>query len=195
MFYKIKTHERTYKVYNAKYYRNTEYANHTIAEPWICGTIHLYEKNFIHQKPMFTAQILFRYPTVGRIVMRQPRDEPWADTIILIDYLVHADGSSLNNSAEHRWAIHELPPGKDFYNWTGRCLSSGPVYNPYKVSRSMQITNYPKHSQWLRISVSISIEYSKSYIISTYYTFCFGGIHRNKIYSSSSRKLFFFFSI
>lgn len=82
---------------------------------------------------MFTAQVVFRYPTVGRIIMRQPRDEPWADTAILVDYLVHADGATLNNSVGHRWAIHELPPGKDFYNWTGRCLSSGDVYNPYKV--------------------------------------------------------------
>lgn len=67
--------------------------------------------------------------------MRQVRDEPWTDTGILIEYLVHADGANLNNSAEHRFAIHELPPGKDFYNWTGRCLSAGDVYDPYKVFR------------------------------------------------------------
>lgn len=29
--------------------------------------------------------------------------------------------------------IHDNPPGKDYYNWTGRCLSTGEPYNPYKV--------------------------------------------------------------
>nr|XP_023029851.1 uncharacterized protein LOC111517802 [Leptinotarsa decemlineata] len=115
-------------------YKNTQYpTSEIIAEPWICGGITLYEPNFEYQKQIFTAQVIFRYPTVGRLLMRQAKDEPWSDTTVLIEYLVHADGAALNNSAEHRWAIHDLPPGKDFYNWTGRCLSSGPVYNPYKV--------------------------------------------------------------
>ncbi|KAJ8968153.1 hypothetical protein NQ314_002407, partial [Rhamnusium bicolor] len=105
----------------------------TAAEPWICGSITLYESNFVYQKPIFTAQVLFRYPTVGRLLMRQAKDEPWADTTVVIEYLVHADGAALNNSADHRWAIHEFPPGKDFYNWTGRCLSAGKIFNPYKV--------------------------------------------------------------
>lgn len=52
----------------------------------------------------------------------------------MIEYLVHADGAQLNNSADHRWSINELPPGKDFYDWQNRCLSAGNVYNPYKVS-------------------------------------------------------------
>lgn len=47
--------------------------------------------------------------------------------------MIHADGSQINNTGEHRWAIHDLPPGKDFYNWTARCMSAGGVYNPYKV--------------------------------------------------------------
>lgn len=29
--------------------------------------------------------------------------------------------------------IHDNPPGKDFYNWTARCLSAGRPYNPYKI--------------------------------------------------------------
>lgn len=52
---------------------------------------------------------------------------------MLIEYLVHSDGSNISNTAEHRWAINENPPGKDYYNWTARCLSAGNVYNPYKV--------------------------------------------------------------
>ncbi|XP_057663655.1 uncharacterized protein LOC130898401 [Diorhabda carinulata] len=115
-------------------YKNTQYpSSELVAEPWICGGITLYESNFKYQKQIFTAQVLFRYPTVGRMLMRQAKNEPHADTTVLIEYLVHADGAALNNSNDHRWAIHELPPGKDFYNWTGRCLSSGNVYNPYKV--------------------------------------------------------------
>lgn len=48
-------------------------------------------------------------------------------------YVIHADGSSLNTTDSHRWAIHNNPPGKDFYDWQGRCLSTNQVYNPYKV--------------------------------------------------------------
>ncbi|RZC33023.1 uncharacterized protein BDFB_010701, partial [Asbolus verrucosus] len=115
-------------------YKNTQYPKSDIlAEPWICGGISLYEPNFIYQKPIFTAQVIFRYPTVGRMLMRQVKDEPWSDTAILVEYLVHADGATLNNSADHRWAIHELPPGKDFYSWQNRCLSSGDIYNPHKI--------------------------------------------------------------
>lgn len=104
-----------------------------ISEPWICGNVVLYEPNFIHIKPIFTAEVLFRYPVVGRILFRQPKEEPFADTSIFIDYVIHADGSNVNNSADHRWAINENPPGKDFYNWTARCVSAGNVSNTFKV--------------------------------------------------------------
>ncbi|XP_025833804.1 uncharacterized protein LOC108743229 [Agrilus planipennis] len=115
-------------------YKNTYYTSSDIqAEPWICGSIALYEQNMKYQKQIFTAEVTFRYPIVGRILFRQPRDEPWTDTTVMVEYLIHADGSSFNNSADHRWAIHENPHGKDFYNWSGRCLSAGAIYNPYKV--------------------------------------------------------------
>ncbi|XP_022918484.2 uncharacterized protein [Onthophagus taurus] len=112
--------------------KNDMYINNPM-QVWICGTITLYDQDFKHLQPMFTAQVLFRYPIVGRIVFRQPSDEPWRDTSIFFDYLVHADGSNLNNSAEHRWAIHDLPPGKDFYDWQNRCMSVGDIYNPFKI--------------------------------------------------------------
>ncbi|KAJ3625819.1 hypothetical protein MTP99_016359 [Tenebrio molitor] len=115
-------------------YKNTQYPKSgVLSEPWICGGISLYESNFLHQKPIFTAQIIFRYPTVGRMLMRQVKDEPWGDTSVLVEYLVHADGAALNNSANHRWAIHDQPPGKDFYSWKERCLSAGAIYNPYSI--------------------------------------------------------------
>lgn len=99
-----------------------------------CGTLTLYDESTHYQTAMFTAEVLFRYPIVGRILFRQPRDEPWVDTSVIVEYLIHADGSTLNKSHDHRWAIHHHPPGKDFYNWTARCLSAGDVYNPYKVT-------------------------------------------------------------
>ncbi|XP_043268911.1 uncharacterized protein Rsod isoform X2 [Venturia canescens] len=101
--------------------------------PWICGTLlHQLPQN-AGQMPMITAEVIYRYPIVGRVVFRQAQNEPEADTTIIIENLIHADGSALNNSAEHRWMIHEHPPGIDFYNWTGRCLTAGNPYNPYKV--------------------------------------------------------------
>lgn len=100
---------------------------------WACSTLTLYQDNRRYQTPMITAQVLFRYPIVGRILFRQPRDDPSLDTTVIVEYLIHADGSTLNNSESHRWAIHHDAPGKDFYNWTGRCLSTNHVYNPYKV--------------------------------------------------------------
>lgn len=99
-----------------------------------CGTLTLYDGATHYQTAMFTAEVQFRYPIVGRILFRQPRDEPWVDTTIIVEYLIHADGSTLNKSLDHRWAIHHHPPGMDFYNWTARCLSAGDIYNPYKVS-------------------------------------------------------------
>nr|CAI5853950.1 unnamed protein product [Callosobruchus analis] len=116
-------------------YKNTQYPeSHLLAEPWICGSVIMYEApDFKHPTKIFTAQASFRYPTVGRMIMRQAAEEPWSDTSILVEYLVHADGAALNDSMGHRWAVHDHPPGKDFYSWQNRCISAGEVYNPYKV--------------------------------------------------------------
>lgn len=107
--------------------------------PWICGKLTRYTAVDRGWKtPIFTAGVVFRYPTVGRVIFRQPRDQPWTDTTIIVETLVHGDGTSVNNTANHRWAVHVEPRGKDYYNWTGRCLSAGPIYNPYKVINSWQ---------------------------------------------------------
>lgn len=100
---------------------------------WTCGTLSIYDRRTLFQTAMLTLEVLFRYPIVGRVLFRQPRDEPWTDTTILVEYLIHADGSTQNTSTDHRWAIHAEGIGKDFYNWTGRCLSTRDVYNPHKV--------------------------------------------------------------
>ncbi|XP_011873780.1 PREDICTED: uncharacterized protein LOC105565305 [Vollenhovia emeryi] len=102
--------------------------------PWVCGAFTPYTPHTDWQMPMYTAEVVFRYPIVGRILFRQPRDDPEMDTTIIIEHLVHADGNAINNTADHRWMIHDNPPGKDFYNWTSRCVSAGSPYNPYKVN-------------------------------------------------------------
>ncbi|XP_012547044.2 uncharacterized protein LOC101739289 isoform X1 [Bombyx mori] len=99
----------------------------------VCGTILLYEDGTEYQIQMSGAQVIFRYPIVGRVIFRQPLDQPWEDTTIIIESMVHADGANVNNTREHRWAIHEHPPGVDYYNWTGRCLSAGKVYEPHSL--------------------------------------------------------------
>ncbi|XP_034664777.1 uncharacterized protein LOC117899105 isoform X1 [Drosophila subobscura] len=100
---------------------------------WGCSSLSQYLRNGIYQQPMFTAQVLFRYPVVGRVIFRQPAEQPWQDTTVLIEYLIQADGSTQNTTFDHRWAIHSSAPGKDFYDWQQRCLSAGGVHNPFKV--------------------------------------------------------------
>lgn len=83
---------------------------------------------------MQTAQVLFRYPIVGKILFRQPQHHPWHETTVIIEYLIHADGSSVNNTNDHKWSIHMHQPDKDFYSWQNRCISTGDIINFYKVS-------------------------------------------------------------
>ncbi|XP_034178940.2 uncharacterized protein Rsod isoform X1 [Osmia lignaria lignaria] len=110
--------------------------------PWVCGTLSLYLPDNTGQMPILTAEVVYRYPIVGRIIFRQPKNDPQMDTTIIIENLIHADGNALNNSALHRWMIHDNPPGKDYYNWTGRCLSTGESYNPYKVEWDTNKSEY-----------------------------------------------------
>ncbi|XP_031842214.1 uncharacterized protein Rsod isoform X2 [Nomia melanderi] len=110
--------------------------------PWLCGILSPHLPDNSGQVPMITAQAIYRYPIVGRITFRQSQNNPQMDTTIIIEYLVHADGNALNNSASHRWMLHDNPPGKDYYNWTGRCLSTGDPYNPYKVEWDSKHSEY-----------------------------------------------------
>lgn len=98
-----------------------------------CGTFELYDWRSSQRTAMSSAEVLFRYPIVGRVLLRQPRDDPAADTTVLVEYLIHADGATINNTGGHRWAVHAEPPGADFYNWSARCLSTRDVFNPYRV--------------------------------------------------------------
>lgn len=66
---------------------------------------------------------------VGRVLFRQEQEAHWADTTVIVEYLVYADGSR-NDTGDIHWRVSENPAGIDFYNWTSRCLTSGPVFNP-----------------------------------------------------------------
>lgn len=96
-----------------------------------CGSLLPYSSDKKSVLPMTTVEILYKYPIVGRVLLRQPKEQPWEETVVLFEYLILADGNKPVDSYDHRWSINENAPGKDFYNWTGRCLSAGDVFNPY----------------------------------------------------------------
>lgn len=93
-----------------------------------CGALNLYEPT-ITQTVITSAEVIFKYPIVGRILFRQPQDQFWEDTTILIEYLIHADGASVNDTTDHKFALHEKPPNKDFYDWQNRCTSVGKIFD------------------------------------------------------------------
>lgn len=99
-----------------------------IPHRWVCTNIEL------EGAEMITAVAQFVYPVAGRILFRQDMADPLSDTFIYVEGLLYSDGSK-NSSDGHTWHIHEDIPGKDFFNWTGRCLSAGKHYNPYHLSR------------------------------------------------------------
>ncbi|XP_063389539.1 uncharacterized protein LOC134675251 [Cydia fagiglandana] len=98
--------------------------------PSVCGSVVPYESDSGYQTPMTTAEAVFRYPLVGRVLFRQPQERPWEDTTIIIESLIHADGANVNDTFGHRWALHERAPGADWYNWSRRCESAGNEWEP-----------------------------------------------------------------
>ncbi|KAB7494606.1 hypothetical protein Anas_08737 [Armadillidium nasatum] len=99
---------------------------------WVCANLRLVNTDLIR------AVATFRYPLVGEIVMEQERDDPFSDTTVIVGPLLYSDGSH-NDTSNHDWFINENIPNKDFYNWTQRCVSAGPHYNPYKISTSQKV--------------------------------------------------------
>lgn len=65
-------------------YNRTD-AGNTTKSIWVCGTLTLYQENRQYQMPMITAQVHFRYPIVGKILFRQPRDDSLHETTIIIE--------------------------------------------------------------------------------------------------------------
>ena len=85
---------------------------------WVCANIEKEGTGEIH-----TAVATFTYPIGGKIVFRQEADDPFSDTSIYVEGLLYSDGSK-NRTDSHPWHVHLEVPGKDFFNWTGRCLSA-----------------------------------------------------------------------
>ena len=83
----------------------------------------------------------FVYPIAGKIVFRQDVKNPLSDTFIYVEGLLYSDGSK-NASSDHKWHVHEDIPGKDFFNWTGRCLSAGKHFNPYHLTSDERLVNF-----------------------------------------------------
>lgn len=52
---------------------------------WLCGTMTLYHKSTGYQMKMNTAQVFFKYPIAGRILFRQPQDDPYQDTTVIVE--------------------------------------------------------------------------------------------------------------
>ena len=98
-----------------------------VPDRWVCANIELVNSE------MLTAVAKFVYPIAGRIIFRQNIKDPLSDTFIYVEGLLYSDGSK-NKTEGHKWHVHQDIPGKDFFNWTGRCLSAGDHFNPYQLN-------------------------------------------------------------
>ncbi|KAG1649777.1 Cell surface superoxide dismutase [Cu-Zn] 6 [Nymphon striatum] len=94
---------------------------------WICANIE-------YMKEITTAIATFYYPVIGQIILRQEKDNPFAETTVFAE-LSYNDGTR-KNTMNHRWGIHMTRPGKDYYDWQNRCASVNDEYNPYHVGKS-----------------------------------------------------------
>eukprot|EP00094_Tigriopus_californicus_P005910 TCALIF_05695-PA protein Name:"Similar to sodE Superoxide dismutase [Cu-Zn] 5 (Dictyostelium discoideum)" AED:0.01 eAED:0.01 QI:0/-1/0/1/-1/1/1/0/1143 len=91
-------------------------------------------------REMLTAVAEYTYPIAGRIIFRQELEDPFSDTQVFVESLVYSDGSK-NGTTDHPWHVHTAIPGKDYFNWTGRCLSAMDHFNPYDVSLEDNVYN------------------------------------------------------
>ncbi|XP_054261582.1 uncharacterized protein LOC128985759 [Macrosteles quadrilineatus] len=111
-------------------YKNNDTSG--IEEPWVCSTLTRFTRHNT-KVPMATAEAIFRYPLAGRVIFRQPKEDWTSDTVVMVEQLVHADGTSLKTTQDHRWGVSMEPPGKDFYDWQNRCVSAGLPYDGFLV--------------------------------------------------------------
>lgn len=82
------------------------------------------------------AVATFVFPLAGEIVFRQAEKDPYGETTVFGEFY-YIDGS-VNDTKEHRWDVHDFEPGRDFYNWTKRCESTGDQFNPFGVGAGRQ---------------------------------------------------------
>lgn len=80
-------HSVVHRGFSIERFNRTDAAN-TTKSIWLCSTLTLYQENRQYQMPMITAQVLFRYPIVGKILFRQPRDDPFHETTVIVEYVI-----------------------------------------------------------------------------------------------------------
>ncbi|XP_052229101.1 uncharacterized protein LOC127843264 [Dreissena polymorpha] len=96
---------------------------------WICSTIR-HKENV----QMTTAYAKFTYPVIGMLVLRQPKDQWYADTQIYVELDYGTDSST--TTVNHNWHVHQYLAGPDFMAQESRCSSAGAHFNPYGVDMS-----------------------------------------------------------
>ncbi len=85
------------------------------AERWIYGTIGY------PSKEVKTLQSIFTSPVAGKIVLRQPINDPLGDTTVWVE-VAYSDGSSTTEN--HNWHIHQLRVADDYLSEGSRCAST-----------------------------------------------------------------------
>lgn len=111
---------------------------------WICANIGYPERTIV-------AKATFYFPVIGQIVFRQQEKDPISDTTVHGN-LQYAD-SAMNTTHNHIWRVHLHETGRDFYNWTKRCLSAGEAYNPFAITLSRSSQGQCSHENQMRCQV------------------------------------------
>ncbi|XP_054168653.1 uncharacterized protein LOC128965900 [Oppia nitens] len=126
---------------------------------WICC-------NIGYHNEMVTAMATFVYPIVGYVIFRQLKDNPLSETTVFAE-LSYSDGT-VNNTVGHSWHIHTNTHGRDFYNWSRRCDSAGPHFNPFNVGMGRTYNSLCNSDNQFRCEVGDLTSKSKKLSIASY---------------------------
>ncbi|XP_061408919.1 uncharacterized protein LOC133343369 [Lethenteron reissneri] len=104
--------------------------HHPNTSRWLCASIEP-EEEFV------TAMALFRFPVVGRVLLRQLKNDPYSDVYIFVEI---ANGNvSLPSTSNHNWHVHEFPISFVTDLDAHMCSSTGGHFNPHGVNTSQSI--------------------------------------------------------
>ncbi|XP_050049354.2 uncharacterized protein [Dermacentor andersoni] len=79
--------------------------------------------------PTVVGKATFHFPVSGQVFLRQDANDHQSETAVLVKF----DPYGFNDTTQYKLQVHERRPGRDFYNWTARCVSAGDVFDPLKV--------------------------------------------------------------
>ena len=111
---------------------------------WICANIGYPDRTIV-------AKATFYFPVIGQITFRQQHDDPLGDTTVH-GSLQYADWT-VNTTHNHIWRVHLHETGRDFYNWTERCTSTGEVFNPFSLALARSSQGQCSHENQARCQV------------------------------------------